>query len=68
MVKNTEYLFQDKEGEMMKDTCVCCGETIPEGRQVCPSCENGSIKDSGNRTEFGTGAVLAVTKEKEDMT
>lgn len=19
--------------------CVCCGEVIPEGRQVCPSCE-----------------------------
>lgn len=21
------------------DTCVCCGEIIPEGRQVCPKCE-----------------------------
>lgn len=21
------------------DSCVCCDETIPEGRQVCPSCE-----------------------------
>ncbi len=21
------------------DRCVCCGEIIPEGRQVCPSCE-----------------------------
>ncbi len=21
------------------ETCVSCGETIPEGRQVCPGCE-----------------------------
>lgn len=21
--------------------CVCCGEIIPEGRQVCPKCERG---------------------------
>jgi hypothetical protein len=21
------------------DTCVCCGAVIPEGRQVCPNCE-----------------------------
>lgn len=24
----------------MKDnTCICCGAIIPEGRQVCPECE-----------------------------
>lgn len=23
----------------MEDRCICCGETIPEGRQVCPACE-----------------------------
>lgn len=22
------------------ETCICCGETIPEGRQVCPKCES----------------------------
>lgn len=21
------------------ETCVCCGDVIPEGRQVCPNCE-----------------------------
>ena len=26
------------------DTCVCCGETIPEGVQVCPTCEKGEGK------------------------
>ena len=23
-----------------EDTCVICGEVIPEGRQVCPICEH----------------------------
>lgn len=26
------------------DVCVCCGAEIPEGRQVCPACENGEDK------------------------
>ena len=21
------------------DRCICCGEIVPEGRQVCPQCE-----------------------------
>lgn len=24
---------------MNEEKCVCCGTTIPEGRQVCPQCE-----------------------------
>lgn len=24
---------------MTENRCICCGEIIPEGRQVCPSCE-----------------------------
>ena len=24
---------------MNSEYCVCCGEEIPEGRQVCPDCE-----------------------------
>lgn len=24
----------------MENRCVCCGEIIPEGRMVCPNCEN----------------------------
>lgn len=26
----------------MSDICVCCGREIPEGRQVCLSCESSS--------------------------
>lgn len=25
---------------MKDDTCVCCGQVIPEGRMVCPVCED----------------------------
>lgn len=24
----------------MVDRCICCGDIIPEGRQVCPACED----------------------------
>lgn len=24
----------------MEDRCICCGEVIPEGRQVCYQCSN----------------------------
>lgn len=24
---------------MAENRCVCCGEIVPEGRQVCPTCE-----------------------------
>ncbi len=28
----------------MSERCICCGETIPEGRQVCPVCETSTIQ------------------------
>lgn len=28
---------------MAEDRCVCCGEIIPEGRQVCPNCEHKDV-------------------------
>ncbi|MBP3392531.1 MAG: hypothetical protein J6L76_07080 [Clostridia bacterium] len=24
------------------DVCVCCGNPVPEGRMVCPQCEQGT--------------------------
>lgn len=27
------------------DRCVCCGDIVPEGRQVCPGCETGGNFD-----------------------
>ena len=29
----------------MENRCICCGEIIPEGRQVCPACEAGQHPD-----------------------
>lgn len=29
---------------MTEDRCVTCGQVIPEGRQVCPTCENKKIE------------------------
>lgn len=28
----------------MKDRCICCGDVIPEGRQVCINCEEEQTK------------------------
>lgn len=33
-----EWLKQPAETHTNADRCVCCGEIIPEGRQVCPNC------------------------------
>lgn len=27
----------------MENTCVCCGSSIPEGRQVCYACERETL-------------------------
>lgn len=32
----------------MEDICVVCGETIPEGTQVCPACWNKIMKGDTN--------------------
>lgn len=48
----------------MVDTCVMCGEYVPEGRQVCITCQNTSIKDSGNRRKFESGAVRDIQEGK----
>lgn len=26
-----------------ENQCVCCGTSIPEGRQICPDCERRSV-------------------------
>lgn len=29
----------------MEDRCVMCGEIIPEGRMVCPACEDAVLHE-----------------------
>lgn len=48
---------------MNDNRCVCCGAIIPEGRQVCPSCEKKAArKDNAdywfNEWIFPLGAFL----------
>lgn len=33
----------------MIERCVCCGEPVPEGRQVCPQCEQKAHDDMRER-------------------
>lgn len=28
----------------MEDTCICCGEPVPEGCQTCWKCEQAALK------------------------
>ena len=36
----------------MVDRCVCCGEIIPEGRQVCLLCQNKVSRKMGKGVKF----------------
>ena len=46
MDEHTQDHDQDQEARQDLDQmegverCVCCGAEVPEGRQVCPSCES----------------------------
>jgi hypothetical protein len=48
------YYAEKVSGHIVFDnTCVCCGETIPEGRQICPTCEDVTDKNlKSNNFEF----------------
>lgn len=35
-----------------EDRCVCCGEIVPEGRMVCPMCENKPIIKCSSSCSF----------------
>ena len=44
----------------MAEKCICCGAVIPEGRQICPLCEE-------NMTLYRKGEVRLVSvKEHEE--
>ena len=40
--KNSEVEYR-RQIQSNCDRCVCCGEVVPEGRQVCPNCEANSV-------------------------
>lgn len=43
---------------MSVDKCVICGEPIPEGRQVCPLCENQTVNENPKRRKWKMKIVL----------
>lgn len=53
----------------MEDRCICCGEIIQEGRQVCWACEEGGgsrmMKNgSGAAVPTEEAAIRNIAKEK----
>lgn len=38
----------------MEDRCICCGEIIPEGQQICKICQEGGSRMMKN----GSGAAV----------
>jgi uncharacterized OB-fold protein len=40
------------KAESYDNRCVCCGEIIPEGRQVCPNCERPFIDNVELRMDW----------------
>lgn len=46
------------------DRCVCCGDIIPEGRQVCPNCESGAKPRCIKSSFYGGGNVRTVFRAK----
>ena len=41
--KSDESTVNTDGGNCMENRCVICGKIIPEGRQICPNCENGQL-------------------------
>ena len=60
VLKSCPHVSPEQLDNMKKDippsenTCVCCGEVIPEGRQVCPSC----MEKNGLHVDEFAGAEL----------
>lgn len=48
----------------MNNTCVCCGEIIPEGRQVCLNCERKTANKTTIIERIGKPAALEQLAEE----
>lgn len=53
----------------MENRCVCCGDIIPEGRQVCPNCEYkySGRKEEGQRIKPELDEILEFCEEIEGL-
>jgi predicted nucleic acid-binding Zn ribbon protein len=41
-------IYNVKRKPQSVNNCIICGDTIPEGRQVCPLCEQEVLNDDHN--------------------
>lgn len=48
----------------MNNTCICCGEIIPEGRQICVSCEQSVRKKKAKGVAKRKRNLRKAKKEK----
>lgn len=48
------------------DTCVCCGQTVPEGRMVCPGCERKTEERCGQMESWGEKLVELEERAKSN--
>ncbi len=73
-MKNQKYEKTSKLTESKKfdntagaDTCICCGEIIPEGRMICINCEGGIVPQNYSISdELITNKALTCDKIAND--
>jgi len=44
-IRVAEVVRREKHVYNTSDSCVCCGATVPEGRQICLICEKGERRE-----------------------
>lgn len=47
------------------ETCICCGAEIPEGRQICPRCENDTYRHAIRHYGREEQTVVAIEEMAE---
>ncbi len=50
---------------MANNYCVCCGDEVPEGRQVCSICEVEKLRSGGDLNAASKPGTYTVNDERE---
>ena len=48
---------------MNENRCICCGDIIPEGRQVCPICEASGLMHEPGYESLASAIVVNAARE-----
>ena len=49
---------------MVEERCICCGEIVPEGRQVCWACGHNMVKVGAILQSYATAEEEKTIKRK----